>query len=114
MGLDLTKTKYQWMYTPHDDYEALHFVEAVPDWNDKYWEIYESQFDQDSNDNEANGDDKYADVMPWTSACGLNVFYSAPGMFSRMGLFRCNACCDAIGISHGKGSAINDDTCQIV
>lgn len=99
--LDPTKTKYQWLYTSHDDNEFLHFIEAVSDWNDDCWTIHDSQFDSSSG-------------FPWTSACGLNVLYSFPGVLSRMGAFRCDVCCDAIGITRGKGSAINDDTCRMI
>jgi hypothetical protein len=100
--MDLTKTKYQWMYTARDDHEFLHFIESIADWGNEYWEIHDNQFDSETG------------TFPWTSACGLNVHFSAPGMFSRMGAMRCDSCCDAIGISRGKGSAINDDTCKIL
>ncbi len=97
--IDLTKTKYQWLYTDHDDHEFLHFVESVSSWDEACWELHDSQFGS-------------SDTPPWTSACGVNVLFSFPGIFSRMGAMRCDACCDAISITKGKGSAINDDTCR--
>ena len=99
--IDLTKTKYQWLYTDHDDHEFLHFVESVSSWDENCWVLHDSQFVEPNR-------------LPWTSACKLNVHFSFPGIFSRMGAMRCDACCDAIGITKGKGSAINDSTCQVL
>lgn len=47
-------------------------------------------------------------------ACGRELFVAAPGIFSRIGLKRCDRCCDAIGISHGHGCPLNDRECRRV
>ena len=48
-----------------------------------------------------------------TFACGRTVKAAyIPGIFSRMGLPRCNRCCDAVGFPRGVGSPKNDDVCR--
>lgn len=46
-------------------------------------------------------------------ACGRTVTYiGIPGLFSRMGLYRCARCCDATGLPRGKGSPKNSHECR--
>lgn len=74
--------------------DLLHYVEGE---DDKTWEAW-------------------WDDGPWpkarTAACGASFPASLPGMFSRMGAPRCDACCAALAITPGKGAALNDDTCR--
>lgn len=48
-------------------------------------------------------------------ACGVypkeRLAY-VPGIFSRMGMQRCNTCCDRTGLPRGTGSPKNDDECR--
>lgn len=45
--------------------------------------------------------------------CGRWVGWaSIPGLFARMGAYRCQRCCDRIGYPRGKGSPKNDDACR--
>lgn len=105
--MDLTKTKYQWMYTSTDDHEFLHYIAEIADWDNDYWRVYDSQFSED------DGAPKEAD-FPWTAACGLNALFAAPGLLSRMGVLRCVACCNMIGLSQGTGAPVNDKTVTII
>lgn len=43
-----------------------------------------------------------------TTVCGLSRRLHMPGIFSRMGLKRCPACCLAMGIPEGEGAPYND------
>ena len=92
--MDVSKTKYQWLYARTDNYEYLHYIESVLDWGEETWELYESQF---------NGE------RPWTSICGLNDFYGLPGVLSRLAAPRCSQCCKIIDIPNGNGCPINDN-----
>ncbi len=47
------------------------------------------------------------------TSCGKRSdWWSIPGLFSRMSVKRCKACCDALGYPHGKGSPKNDAECR--
>ena len=47
------------------------------------------------------------------AACGfVPLYFSIPGMFTRMGAKRCDKCCDALGYPRGVGSPKNDDACR--
>lgn len=105
----IVNTKYQWLYTSHDDFEFLHFIESVTDWDEACWVIHDSQFGENPG---FQFDPAPKSSFPWTSACGLNVAFSFPGAISRMGSFRCEACCEAIRITPGKGTPHNDNTCR--
>jgi hypothetical protein len=95
--IDLTKTKYQWLVTK--DWDLLHFIAEVKLWDENYFDVADTQFDGN---------------RPWASACGLDGPFTAPGILTRMGALRCEECCHKIGITSGKGSAINDDSCKLV
>lgn len=41
------------------------------------------------------------------SVCGRSGWYSMPGILSRMGLKRCDHCCDILGVPHGNGAPAN-------
>ena len=41
------------------------------------------------------------------AVCGLEGYFSMPGIFARMGLSRCLQCCDALRIPHGDGAPFN-------
>ena len=58
-------------------------------------------------------DDVCFGMPPVVAACGRTITgASIPGIFTRMGAMRCNACCRALGIPAGKGSPKNDDACR--
>lgn len=92
--MDLLKTKYQWMVT--EKWDFLHFVKEISDWDDAFWEKQEAQFDG----------------FRWTTACGLQEILEPPGIPARMSRPRCDVCCDAIGLSPGKGCPVNDKSCE--
>lgn len=51
--------------------------------------------------------------MNFKLACGRRLTYaSIPGIFSRMGAWRCRQCCDALGYPQGIGSPKNNDICR--
>lgn len=90
---DTLKTKYQWLYTKADEYAFLHYIAEVTAWDEKFFDAYDAQF---------------TGPKPWTSLCGLNVLFVAPGLFSRLGAPRCEECCKELGIPSGEGCPIND------
>ena len=47
-----------------------------------------------------------------TTACGRSMRVCIPGVFSRMGLWRCERCCTALGYPQGCGSPKNDKACR--
>lgn len=47
-----------------------------------------------------------------TTLCGVSSYLNYPGIFSRMGCYRCWRCCRALGIPPGKGHPKNDDECR--
>ena len=42
------------------------------------------------------------------TVCGLEDSFVMPGIFSRMGLKRCDACCEALHIPGGEGAPFNE------
>lgn len=46
------------------------------------------------------------------TSCGKWGELSIPGLFSRMALPRCTACCDALGYPPGTGSPKNSEECR--
>jgi hypothetical protein len=42
------------------------------------------------------------------TACGRFARLQMPGIFSRMGLKRCTACCKVVGIPPGDGAPFNE------
>lgn len=42
------------------------------------------------------------------SVCGMTRGWSMPGLFSRLGLRRCAACCQLLSISAGCGTPVNE------
>lgn len=90
---NLNKTKYQWLYTGADKHEYLHFIEAVSAWDETFFDAYDTQFDGE---------------RPWAAACGLTALFAPPGVASRLGAPRCDACCEKIGIPSGEGCPVND------
>ena len=82
----MNDTLLQWLYTAADNYDFLHYCEAVENWGfiDATGSIWE------------------------TAACGLKAEFNAPGLLSRLGRPRCPACCAAIGIKAGNGCPANE------
>jgi hypothetical protein len=53
------------------------------------------------------GDDGGTPQADGKTACGLSGQFVMPGILSRMGARRCPACCDAVGVPHGRGAPYN-------
>ena len=54
--------------------------------------------------------DDVADGIPngtGRALCGASGRFSVPGFLSRMGLKRCDHCCDLLGIPRGVGNTLN-------
>lgn len=49
-------------------------------------------------------------LIPARAACRLPRRWQMPGIFSRLGLRRCTACCRALGIPAGYGTPANDQS----
>lgn len=49
-----------------------------------------------------------------TTLCGRTGDLNVPGIFTRMGVDRCQRCCDRAGYPTGTGSPKNDDRCRDV
>jgi hypothetical protein len=41
------------------------------------------------------------------AVCGARGYFMVPGLFSRMGLKRCDHCCDHLAIPRGAGAPFN-------
>lgn len=41
------------------------------------------------------------------SVCGRRRHFRMPGIFSRMGLMRCQTCCELLGVPEGNGAPFN-------
>lgn len=66
-----------------------------------------------TNDQAAALIDQGAVLDGLTLACGQTVEWAAvPGLGDRMGLVRCAACCDVVGLPRGKQSPKNDYACR--
>lgn len=63
-------------------------------------------------ENEATVDDDW--MGRGKTECGLSGRLSIPGIFSRMSAQRCDRCCRATGMPHGKQSPKNVDECRPV
>lgn len=76
--------------------DLLHYVEGE---NDVTWERWwdEGPFPK-----------------PRTAVCGAYFPATLPGMFSRMGAPRCDACCAVLSITPGVGAPLNDVMCRPV
>lgn len=88
-----TKTHIQWLYTEADDYDALHYCDAV-----ESWDFLDTDYSRPK----------------FTAACGLHARFEAPGMFARIGRLRCESCCAAVGITSGNGCPRNDESVRHV
>jgi hypothetical protein len=61
-------------------------------------------------DNAATADaDWYGDG---STECGRRGVMTIPGLFSRMGAYRCVRCCKATGMPEGQQSPKNEDACR--
>jgi hypothetical protein len=80
-------SKYTWFYSYWG--ERLHFIPQADDFDGFWTDAVENGF------REA------------TAACGTRAKWSAPGIFSRMGMPRCQRCCVATGIPQGDGTPFN-------
>ena len=88
--LGAVTSKYSWFYTYHAT--RLHFVPEAGE-GYAFWERAVIGSEESS----------YA-----RAACGVKAEWSAPGIFSRMGMPRCKRCCKAAGIEPGEGTPFND------
>lgn len=69
-----------------DDWKVLHRVGKIV-WHDEYGEMVAGQ---------------------GMTVCEKAGFLQVPGIFARMGLERCPACCAAMGVPAGKGNPFNE------
>lgn len=91
--------RYDWLWTLHG--ERLHYAELTD----------EQAADMDDYRQLGLADEGTDGAF--RLACGWTASYiGIPGVFSRMGLYRCARCCDAVGMPRGKGSPKNDPACR--
>lgn len=72
--------------------ERLHFVPKADTQGDFFDDATHSSADTTAN-----------------AICGLRCDWMAPGVFSRMGMPRCQRCCKALGIPRGSGCPLNQE-----
>lgn len=82
--------EWDWLYAK--PWRILHHFELTKEQSKRLWDNY---------------------LGPMQATCGRTYETpSIPGIFSRMGLPRCQRCCDRLGYPRGKGSPKNDDACR--
>lgn len=79
---------WDWVVLP--TYERLHHLASLddPDETERYW------------------------VGTGRTSCNRRGLLAIPGIFSRMGLPRCQTCCRRAGFPQGTGSPKNDPACR--
>lgn len=83
-------SKYTWFDTYHG--QRLHYV---PSGDEDIMEFWDRHTYREEN------------RQPESAICGRKGYWRAPGIFSRMGLFRCKRCCDLTGLPRGVGTPFN-------